>query len=80
MESKSKSIRLGNTSNIGYGWKLAVTIAHPGHARQSPSVGATTIANLQCIKLGLELLDRAVSNLEIFVETIALRDKLLLSI
>ena len=53
-------------------------IGRSGRARNSPPAGATTVANLQSVKLGLELLDRAVSDLEIFVEAVALRDKLLI--
>ena len=41
----------------------------------SPST-ATSIANLKIVELCLEGLDRTVSQLEIFVQAIALRDQL----
>lgn len=44
-------------------------------ARLSPA-GATAIANLEVLQLGLELLDSAVSHLEVLVQAVALGNQL----
>lgn len=63
--TKRGAVAKGSTTNeIGREKKLAATI------------GAAPVAGLQVVQLGFQPLDRAVSLLEVLVETIALLDEL----